>query len=198
MTRFDCLWKVTLGSIALAAAAAPCHASVTSFTDYAAWSPAAGSTSTITFGELPPGTLVTDQYAGLGVTFTDPDPNFCGIVSGASDGFALNGFDLIEVTFAAPILSFGWDHPGWTRARFYLGDVLVFNTGYVGNGTWTFNGIVSTMPFDRVQLNDLPSAGGVHDVFVDNMHFSTIPAPHAAAVLGVGAAMLSRRRRRAM
>ncbi|MDZ4756203.1 MAG: hypothetical protein SGJ11_17135 [Phycisphaerae bacterium] len=75
--------------------------------------------------------------------------------------------------------------------------MLVFNTGYVGSSTWGFNGIVSTMPFDRVQLNDIIGSGN-NDVFIDNMHFSTIPAPQAVAVLGFGAAMLSRRRRQAM
>ena len=78
-----------LTAVAGAAIAAPAMADV--FFDLEQWKAAAGETATITFTELPYGTLVTDQYAHLSVIFADGNDTIHVSPGYVNDGFGLNG-----------------------------------------------------------------------------------------------------------
>ncbi|MBL9121798.1 MAG: hypothetical protein JNL80_17975 [Phycisphaerae bacterium] len=136
---------------------------------------------------------MTDQYLSLGVEFTDDDLNVTGLSGGFLDGAGVNGLAMIEGTFGSPIKAVAFHHPGFLKFRLYLGDTFVGQTGYLGGGGPSFfSGVVSTQWFDRMQVTDVLS-DPIDPVFVDNMYFSTIPAPGASCVL---LSLLVRPRRR--
>ncbi|MBL9121797.1 MAG: hypothetical protein JNL80_17970 [Phycisphaerae bacterium] len=188
---------ITLGASSLAALSlslnASCSAGITVYQSFDNWTAAAGPFTTITFTEVPAFTIVTDQYLSLGVNFTDDDPNVTGPAGGYLDGAGVNGLAMIEATFASPITAVAFHHPGNVKFRLYLGDTFVGQTGYLGGGgPHFFSGVTSTLLFDRLQAIDLIGEP-IDPVFVDNMYFSTIPAPSAACLL---LSLLVRPRRR--
>lgn len=170
-------------------------ASVTLYDQYAAWGAAAGPFTTVTFNEVPHPTLLSNQYQDLGILFTSADPDVAGSYPNASDGAAVNGFQIIEVTFAAPINAFAWLHPGATRIRLFSGDTLVYQSTYLGGSGWGwFTGVHSSVAFDRIQLNDFDTGFG-NPVYVDNIYFSTIPGPAGLALIGFAGLIRGSRRR---
>jgi hypothetical protein len=156
-------------------------ASVTLYEEYSTWTAASGPFTTVTFNEVPHPSILTNQYQDLGILFTSADPDVAGFFSNASDQAAVNGLDVIEITFAAPINEFAWLHPDATRIKLFSGDDLVYQSTYLGGSGWGwFSGLTSSVAFDRIQLNDFDQP---NSVFVDNIYFSTIPAPGGAALI---------------
>jgi hypothetical protein len=183
-------------SICLASAA---NASVVVVSDFAAWQLTAGPYSTIDFTGYPTNTFVTDQYSNLGVTFVDPDPNV--VIANAfsifpQDGSGINGVCTIDMVFAAPITTVAFHHPGVLFATLYSnGQAITASMGLPGSGVNWFQGLVSDQPFDRVKLTGIISpVGPCDDPVLDNLYFSTIPAPGGAGL--VAALLLVRSRRR--
>lgn len=174
---------------------------VTVYDSFTPWSEDVGTFTTIDFTELPVFTDVTDQYADLGVLFTDSDSNK---IWGPStkifpqDGYGLNAGLMIELTLLTPALGIAAHFPGGLRFRLFSGDTMIFESPYLGGSGYNFSGgVISELPFDRVQIVDQLSS--IPDTFaVDNLYISFAPVPAPGAALGLlGVAAWGGRRRRA-
>jgi hypothetical protein len=169
---------------------------VTTYTNKSSWQSAAGSWSTVTFTELPLDTLVTDQYADLGVTFTDgSDYTLYSPTSFPTDHVGLNGaFDTIDVAFSAPMTSIAVEFPGNVKFKLYSQGKLIYTSPMFGQfAAGNFGGLVTDTTFDSAEIYD-----PFGEVFIDNLHFGPpIPAPSALALLGAGVLLRGCGRRRA-
>jgi hypothetical protein len=190
--------RARIAAIALTVGVPTGHASA-GFTlfegNFNAWSSAAGTHQTIGFDGFPLNTYITTQYLDMGVEFTSfggpnvvrpfaPDVFF-------QDGYGIDGNDGVEVLFASPTYSVAAHNPGSWRFHLFVGNALVYDSGFVGgSGLNKFAGVVSTVPFDRVRLVSDPG----DDVYMDNLYFSTVPGPGGLAVFL--SALVARTRRR--
>ena len=157
------------------------------------WEAAAGSWSTADFTGFPDNTPIDEQYADLGVHFVD-GYDFVRLGDGfLNDGAGLDGNELIDLVFDAPMYSIAADFPGLLIIDLYYENELFYSSNVFGvGGVGNFGGVVSTGPFDRAVLW---KEGTFPNVFADDLHFGPpIPAPSALCI--VGAALLAARRRR--
>jgi hypothetical protein len=173
-------------------------ADVTKFTgNYGTWASAAGPHSTITFAEYQ-WQAITTQYSELGVLFTSDELNATEFdpVIYPEDGWGMDGNTIIELTFAEPIHAIGFHHPAYVGLVLWSGSSVTYDADFFGSTANRFGGITSTQPFDRVWM--LPLNQDVGSVYLDNLYFSTIPAPGVAGCLAAAlmAAGFDRRRRR--
>ncbi len=163
------------------------------FTNKDEWIAAIGGEDaflTVDFVGFPDGTFITDQYADLGILFTDGnDSIFLNDGAFPNDGAGLDGFGNISVSFDTPQAWIGVDFPGFLSIELYSEGRLLFTSNLWGGGVGNFLGLVSTELFDAAGLID---PGG--DAFIDDLHFG-VPAPGAIWLLGL-AGLFSRRRRR--
>ncbi len=167
------------------------RAGVQEFTDKDERIDAVGEFTTIGFTEFPSGTFVTDQYADLGILFTDGNDIIvcCGKETFPEDGAGLDGNGDISVAFETPQLWIGVDFPGFLDIELYYQGKL-FHTGVFGfGGVGNFGGLLSTQPFDAAVLID-----PLGEAEIDDLHFG-VPAPGTWALLVLGG-LLHRRRRR--
>jgi hypothetical protein len=187
-----------VGACACLFALATARTSFAGFTlfegNFNAWSSAAGAHQTIGFEGFPVNTQITTQYLDMGVNFTPLDgPNVVQPFAPAfflQDGYGIDGNGGVEMVFESPTYSVAAHNPGTWRFHLFVGNTLVYDSGFVGgSGLNKFAGVVSTVPFDRVRL--VSFAGD--DVYMDNLYFSTVPGPGGIAVLGL--ALIRRRRR---
>jgi hypothetical protein len=169
----------------------PAYSSVTEFTNKNAWQSAAGSFTTITFQEVPVGTVVTDQYDFLGIQFTPGQVAESSIYVNDNVGL-VNGVP-ISFTFDQPRQSVAFDYPGSLQIKLFSAGELIYTSSIFGvGGLGFFAGISSTQSFDTVMF----SHGFGPPADVDDLHFgATVPAP-ASAILLIGLAACGRRRRR--
>jgi hypothetical protein len=182
-----------------------CAAFVT-YTDEAAWKAATPAITTIQFSEVPVGSLVTDQYSALGVTFA-PGDDFTNFVPSLwpSDGFGLHGgyteqlFVLpIVMEFEMPITSLAIRYPATAQFVMFANGVQVGMTSqFLGFNPWSFAGLVSDTPFDKLIVTN----SGSTSITMDTLFFgSPVPAPAGLAAFALGgmvaAARGDRRRRR--
>jgi len=166
---------------------------VTIYETRAAWEAAVQDYSTINFTELPENTWITNQYADLGVQFTDGSDQVYYNTNGFADGYGLNGaFDESTLEFNAPMSTLAMSFPGTLNIKLsWMGAIFYTGTVFGGSGYGHFVGVVSTQPFDEIFLYD-PSGG----LFVDNLYFGPpIPAPSVLGLLGI-AVLFNRGRRR--
>jgi hypothetical protein len=169
-------------------------ATVVEYVNKAQWEAAAGAFSTIHFTELPDNTLVTTQYASLGVTFTDGSDYIYHSSSFVIDGAGLNGaLNSTYLAFGAPMASVAIDFPGGAKFELYSSGQLIYtSTHFGGSGVGHFAGLVSDVPFDAARVFD-PEGG----FFMDDLHFGpSVPAPGALSLLGPALFMAANRRRR--
>ena len=187
-------------SVVMAMSTASAHAGFTKYNqDFAGWKAASGVYSTVTFGEVPANSVVTDQYASLGLLFTSLDLDTTypqDFFVFPQDGFGLDGNCQVELTFSQPISAIGWHFPGLMTAKFYNGSELLWTDPLMGQGGSfsNFVGFVSNLPFDRVTLVG-PPGPTCGNVAIDNIYFSTIPAPGSAAFLVLSLVAARGRRR---
>ena len=169
---------------------------VTEHIEFDEWSALAGDVTAVTFTEYPAFTVITDQYADLGVIFTDGN-DFVG-VHGTSviDSHWLSGSDSdsITVQFDAPRRAVGAHFPGVLFFELYNGDQLLYvSTQFPDIFSHTFAGLVSAIPFDRVVLASwllVPTAT------IDNLYFGPpVPAPGILTVMAAGFLLRNKRRR---
>ncbi len=169
--------------------------------DEAEWFAATPGHSTITFAELPHYTLVSDQYAELGVLFTDPFPN---LILGPfpdsflQDGWGLSGSIAVHLEFAETMVAFAAHFPGFAVFKFFRDGEMVFQSPLMGGGglDW-FAGFSVTGGFDRLEITGKPPLFPdlIDVVNFDNFYFKAIPAPGAVvALLIAGLAGGGRRR----
>ena len=166
---------------------------VVEFFDRDEWVKAVGEGNflTVDFTGFPDGIFITDQYADLGILFTDGnDSIFLNDGAFPNDGAGLDGFGNISVSFDTPQAWIGVDFPGFLSIELFSGGRLFYTSSIAGGGgVGFFFGLISSELFDAAGLID---PGG--DAFIDDLHFG-VPAPGALWLLGV-AALLPRRRRR--
>ncbi|MBX3355684.1 MAG: hypothetical protein KF724_08300 [Phycisphaeraceae bacterium] len=191
--------------------------------DKAAWVSAAGGASNITqvnFGDVPANTLITNQWAPQGVSFTDGDdwsayawnPGYPQALKPAIGGKDIwnpvpPGIYEINMEFAAPLKFWGTRPLNYmgVHVEFYLGDTLVGDIfasnipfGMPPNdAVAVFVGFQSVTPFDRVRLIPPPPPQGFTVAvagMIEYMSFA-VPAPSAALLLAL-VALRTRGRRR--
>ncbi|MCI0629938.1 MAG: hypothetical protein L0Y44_04710 [Phycisphaerales bacterium] len=149
---------------------------------------------TITFLEYPQGTLLSDQYANLGVTFPDGNDFILNSSAYVIDGAgATSLFGPITLEFDQPRTSIGVHFPGLLVIELYADDSLIYvSNAFGGAGVGFFGGLISTQHFDRALLID-PSGG----VSIDTVHFGLpVPAPAGVAFVSIAGLLLRRSRRR--
>ena len=180
-----------------------CHTSadvIEIFEDQAAWESALSAQESIFFNELGGGfIIVTDQYADLGVLFTDGN-DFINDAPTLPDGFALNGMGTpflidINLAFDRPRTAVAMDFPGTGQFQLFSEGELIYTSTWdiAPPGETIFLGLLSDQPFDAVRILD--PTGSL--AFIDNVFFGdVIPTPGAMALFAV-AALTARRRRRA-
>jgi hypothetical protein len=167
------------------------------YSDLAAYDAAVGPHTVIDFTDLAAGTVLSNQYAGLGVLFTDGSDTVADLTSFVVDGKGVDGRGRIDLTFSSYINTVGGEFPGALTIDLYDGATLVGTSDdFAGSGTGFFGG-VSDISFNRVVLRDWMD----DSVYIDNLHFGTvgsaIPAPGAILLgtLGTGLVGWLRRRR---
>jgi hypothetical protein len=186
----------------------PVEASIVWYKDKGLWEAAAGATTTIDFvSALPPMGIYEDEYISQGLILDYKVPvqqpaqwwRFDETSGGAGamlhDGGGLadaNGIQL-AFRFTQPVNAFASvGLSAFTPVDWY---------SFYLNGTWVgsmyrpngqngsedpFDGVVTDFYFDRV----ITTAW-----YVDDVYFSTIPAPAALPIIGIGAVIFPRRRR---
>lgn len=123
----------------------PALAQVTEYTSRPAWEAVVGTSQCADLLDLPNGTTVTNQYASIGMTFTQN--NDIVYVSGVFvvDGAGVNCNGDMEIVFSSPRSALGCDFPGALQFSVYSGAALVHSSSNFGSsGTGFFAGITST------------------------------------------------------
>jgi len=187
------VWPV----FALVSAVGIACADVVEYEDFDEWHAVAGEHTLIDFTEYGHGTILMDEYAHLGVTFSSP--GVLVLESGAfpPDGHGITGAEETELVFDGPRSSFGVTFPGTIVFDLYLGvEVVSLNHIYLSDGAGSFAGLVSDEPFDTVVLRSFSTGA---QPFIGDLYFGQpVPGPGAwaigvAAMMGIGS---GRRRRR--
>ena len=167
------------------------RADIVEYRDKEEWETAAGSWSTADFTGFPDNTPIDEQYAYLGVHFVD---GYDFVVLGTSypnDGAGLDGNELVDLIFDAPMYSIAADFPGFLAVDLYFEGEFFYRSSYFGgSGIGWFGGLVSTEPFDSAVISDYDD-----NVAIDDLHFGPpIPVPSVLCI--VSAALIAARRRR--
>ena len=163
---------------------------VEEFTNKDEWISAVGQFTTIDFTGFPDGTFITDQYADLGILFTDGNDSID--VSGihVNDGWGLDGNPDIHLSFDTPQAYLAVHFPGDVQIDLFSGDIFLHSSVFIAGGVGNFGGLISSQLFDAVVISD-PVLG---DVFIDDLHFG-VPAPPTLALLALASLFSPRRRR---
>ena len=111
-------------------AAGTASAGVLEFEEKDDWLASIGPLVTVDFTGFKPGTVITDQYADLGVLFVDGfytikpfDPFLF-----PNDGWGLDGNGNITVVFDTPMAYIGVDYPGLMQIELFTGGRLIFTS----------------------------------------------------------------------
>jgi len=188
-------------ALAMAAALLPagaCHGELQEFftDDRADWfdqTSAMGPITTLDFTGFPQFTVITDQYADLGVVFPEGNEFVLGesFETFPQDGWGLRAGETMTLEFDAPINAIASDFPGGLSMDLFRDGQLVGDSSDFGvSGAGQFGGLISNEPFDMAVL----SAIGI-TFSIDDLHFATVPTP-ATFVLLPGLILFSRSRRR--
>ena len=178
----------SIALIGCAAFSIPASAGFVDFTDKDEWIAAVGDFTTIDFTGFPLGTFITDQYADLGIIFTDGNDSIHQTCSFVNDCWGLDGNGDISVTFDTPQLWIGTDFPGFLAIELYSNGNLI-HTGFFGfGGVGNFGGILSSVPFDAAVLIDVGD-----EAAIDDLHFG-VPTPGSLTILVLGCLFQRRRR----
>lgn len=187
--------KFVITIIVLIAVSGNATATVVEYVNKAAWQNDAVLFTTIRFNDFPDGTIITDQYATLGVTVTTPTT----FILNLPTAFPNDGFGLVNpigqgigLTFSQPMKALAVDYPGIMQITLYSGGNLIFaGPASSGGGSGFFAGVISDVPFDAALLNN-PTVGVVN---IDDLYFGPpIPGPGVLGVFVVAAVVVRRRR----
>jgi len=128
------------------------------FTEYTLrpqWEAATGSVQTADFQGFASGTTITDQYAALGMTFTQGDEYVRISANYSRDNHGIDGNGDVEISFSSPQNAIGCDFPGGMQLDLYSGPNLIYSSNVFGGvGIIGFAGIVAQQNFDRVVISD--------------------------------------------
>ncbi len=150
---------------------------VLEFEDKDEWLAVIGPLVTVDFVGFADGTLITDQYADLGVVFTDSDDRVacCDDITWPNDGAGMDGNGDITVVFDTPMAYIGVDYPGGMHFELYREGVLIYESSeFVPGGVGNFAGLVSTELFDMAVLMDVPPSS---EAEIDDLHFGPPDCP---------------------
>lgn len=186
---------VTVGFVALAGAlpSGAAYADIQAFTDKQAWIDAVGDFNTIDFTGFEEGTIITDQYADLGILFGERDD----VINFSTDYFPndswglVDGFGPIAITFDTPQRWIGADYVFGLGIFFYVEKELVLVASFDGKGAGNFGGIISDEPFDSLLLVGDPVIAAI---FIDDLYFG-VPGPGGLAAFIVAGVCIPRRTR---
>lgn len=163
---------------------------VIEFTDPLEWQAAVGMFVTVDFTGFPPGTFITDQYADLGILFTDGNDSIHFTPSFPNDGVGLDGNGNISLVFDTPQAWIGVDFPGFLTIELYSGEELIHTAEFGFGGVGNFGGLISSQLFDAAVLVEVAPG---FEAAIDDLHFG-VPAPGALWLLGLSALRARRRR----
>ncbi len=183
-------------AVAVALLGPPAPGGFVEFDDKEAWIDAVGSFVTVDFAGFPAGTLITDQYAALGVLFTDglDVVECCDLVAYPNDGAGLFSIPAIRVQFTTPQSWLAVEYPGPIEICLYWrGELIHTSSGYDPVPYGNFAGLVSTQLFDAAVVSRSPDHTAFLPIQIDDLHFG-VPAPGAGLLLA--AFLLSPRGRR--
>ena len=185
--------KLSVISVALFFCVTTSFGALTNHTNLVSYNAAVGPHTVIDFTDLAPGTTLSNQYAGLAVTFTDGDDQILSSIYFVVDGIGVAGNGRIHLTFSSYMDHIGAEFPGALVIDLYDGTTLIGTSdNFAGSGTGFFGG-VSDVSFNKVVLRDWFD----DTVFTDNLHFGrVIPAPGAILLGSIGLGVVSWLRRR--
>ncbi|MCH8153298.1 MAG: hypothetical protein IH830_13110 [Planctomycetes bacterium] len=140
------------------------------------WLDAIGRFVTLDFTGFAPGTFITDQYAHLGVHFTDgSDTIFFSPGAFPNDEWGLDGNGNITVAFDTPMAYIGVDFPGFLRIELFRDGKLIYTSSvFFGDPVGNFAGLLSTKLFDMAVLMDVPPPD---EAEIDDLHFGPPDCP---------------------
>lgn len=137
-------------------------------TDSAAFAAAAGNVNTITFQEVPVGTVLSNQYPD--VTFTDGNDLTATDAAFLNDGVGVIDGNSMTLVFSQPIMAVGLHFPGAAKIEVYdvLGGILLHQSAdFGGTGTGFFGGVTSPdTEFTAVVISDWLAVPGYYDDLV--------------------------------
>jgi hypothetical protein len=168
---------------------------VTEYENGAAWYAAVGEVTTIDFTDQPAGSIITDQYASLGVHFTDGnDIAFAGPSIFPNDAIGLRGHIVqpsgIHIAFDTLQRWLAVEFPGGVDIQLFRDGDMFHESNLLGvGGIGNFAGLVSTIGFDAAYIDDSAD----FFVFIDDPHFGVpgrgiLPLLALAAMMGGAAA----------
>ncbi len=152
------------------------YGDVTVFSNKDAWIAAVGPFATADFTGFPDGTRITNQYADLGVLFTDPTDFVlcCGFGTFPNDGAGLDGNEGISLVFDTPQAYIAVDFPGFVSFQLFSKGQLIHSGGpFRGGGVGFFIGLVSTELFDAALIFDQLD----NNVVLDDLHIGAPVCP---------------------
>ncbi len=160
--------------------------------EWIAW---VGEFDVVDFVGFSEGTLLFDQYADLGVLFTDGNDTVRVnqlYLDGSGAFGGLFGDVGLTMVFDEPQSWIGLDYPGIIQFQLFREGELVYESREfrAPQGEIGFAGLISTEPFDSAVVFD-PCV----DTSIDNVYFGGVPTP-VTGTLFILAALLPLRRRK--
>jgi hypothetical protein len=176
--------------------AQPASATVTVITNKAQWQNSVQGFTEVTFQEFVNGTVITDDYASLGINFTDGDDfvlatspflDLHGLVS--DDGFGNLG--MIHMSFTQPQRWIAFEWLGNLQVKLFKQGQLIYTSDNFEHAFTPFVGFILDSNFDSA----LAYRGNSSVVALDNIYFGPpIPAPSALGLLVLACVRQNRRR----
>ncbi len=150
-----------------------------------------GTITTIDFTGFASGTFVSDQYQDVGVTFTPGDDEVNFIPSSfLEDGWGIDGNAFVRVLFDEPQIGIAFDHPAASQVNLYRdGELVLESMRFGGGGPGHFGGVVGIQFDEAIIVDWLDDA-----VFIDDIHFVSVPAPATLPMVSALFALRTRRR----
>lgn len=150
--------------------------------------------TTISFTGFADNTFLTNQYAGVGVTFKegndyiDTDPAFTKDFKGA------RGERGMDIRFDTQWNAVAFWFPGALVMQFYQDDTFLAGTrSFGGSGRGFFAGAITDTSFNRVLIFEGDDAVNIDELIFGNSAIATVPVPApfllmivALGALGVG------------
>jgi len=171
----------------------------------------AAPTTLITFDEFPVGTMISNQYAALGVVFLPgnltqrlPQIDVDGAMpttpvlrpTGEPDYYTYEGDFWMQ--FTTPVVEVQFDSGYWDGVG--NGSIYVYDPGwgYINSFSNTITGVETISlsglgPIGYVYFNSIGDGAGAD---IDNLGFTQIPAPGAILLGSIGVGLVSWLRRR--